>query len=54
MQRQALFFGKNEGTIRCVASMPRVHITIVGIEKIVPCLTGGVTVVKVAAAYGVE
>ena len=49
----SIFLTENEGNIRCVTSMPRVHIAIAGIEKIVPRLTDGVTVVKAAAAYGV-
>lgn len=49
----SIFLTENEGNIRCVTSMPRVHIAIAGIEKIVPKLTDGLTVVKAAAAYGV-
>ncbi len=49
----SIFLTENEGNIRCVTSMPRVHIAIAGVEKIVPRLTDGLTVVKAAAAYGV-
>lgn len=49
----SIFLTENEGNIRCVTSIPRVHIVIAGIEKIVPKLTDGLTVVKAAAAYGV-
>lgn len=49
----SIFLTENEGNIRCVTSMPRVHIAIAGIEKIVPKLIDGLTVVKSAAAYGV-
>ena len=49
----SIFLTENEGNIRCVTSMPRVHIAIAGIEKIVPRLTDCLTVVKAAAAYGV-
>lgn len=49
----SIFLTENEGNIRCVTSMPRVHIAIAGIEKIVPKFTDGLTVVKAAATYGV-
>jgi iron-sulfur cluster protein len=49
----SIFLTENEGNIRCVTSIPRVHIAIAGVEKIVPRLTDGLTVVKAAAAYGV-
>ena len=49
----SIFLTENEGNIRCVTSIPRVHIAIAGVEKIVPRLTDGLTVVKSAAAYGV-
>lgn len=49
----SIFVTENEGNIRCVTSMPRVHIIIAGIEKIVPKLTDGLMVVKADAAYGV-
>lgn len=49
----SIFLTENEGNIRCVTSMPRVHIAIAGIEKVVPHFTDGLTVVKAAAAYGV-
>ena len=49
----SIFLTENEGNIRCVTSMPRVHIAIAGIEKVVPKFTDGLTVVKAAATYGV-
>lgn len=49
----SVFVTENEGNIRCVTSMPRVHIVIAGIEKIVPTLTDGLMVVKADSAYGV-
>lgn len=49
----SIFVTENEGNIRCVTSMPKVHIVIAGIEKIVPTLTDGLTVVKADAVYGV-
>ncbi|MFC2164468.1 LUD domain-containing protein [Acidobacteriota bacterium] len=44
---------ENEGNIRAVTSMPRTHVVITGIEKIVPTLEDGIAVVKGAATYGV-
>ena len=49
----SVFVTENEGNIRCVTSMPRVHIVIAGIEKIVPTLADGLMVVKADSAYGV-
>ena len=49
----SVFVTENEGNIRCVTSMPRVHIVIAGIEKIVPTLSDGLMVVKADSAYGV-
>ena len=46
----SVFVTENEGNIRCVTSMPRVHIVIAGIEKIVPTLTDGLMVVKADSA----
>lgn len=44
---------ENEGNIRAVTSMPRTHVVIAGIEKIVSTLEEGVAVIKGAATYGV-
>ncbi len=44
---------ENEGNIRAVTSMPRTHVVIAGIEKIVPTLEDGIAVIKGAATYGV-
>jgi len=44
---------ENEGNIRAVTSMPRTHIVIAGIEKIVPKLEDGIAVIRGAATYGV-
>jgi len=49
----SIFLTENEGNIRAVTSMPKTHIAIAGIEKIVPKLNDGVTVIKSAAAFGV-
>ena len=35
-----------------MTSIPRVHIVIAGIEKIVPNFTDGLTVVRTASTYG--
>ena len=48
----AILLTENEGNIRCVTSIPRVHIVIAGIEKIVPNFTDGLTVVRTASTYG--
>lgn len=48
----AIFLTENEGNIRCVTSMPKVHIVISGIEKIVPHFSDGLTVVRTASTYG--
>lgn len=44
---------ENEGNIRAVTSLPRVHIAIAGIEKIVPTLEDALTVVRAASVFGV-
>jgi iron-sulfur cluster protein len=49
----SIFLTENEGNIRAVTSMPRIHIAIAGVEKIVPELNDGITVIKAAAAFGV-
>jgi len=43
---------ENEGNIRAVTSMPKIHIVIAGIEKIVPSIEEGIAAVKGAAAFG--
>ena len=48
----AIFLTENEGNIRCVTSIPKVHIVIAGIEKIVRNFTDGLTVVRSASTYG--
>lgn len=49
----SIILTENEGNIRAVTSMPRIHIAIAGIEKIVPKLNDGITVIKAAATFGV-
>ena len=44
---------ENEGNIRAVTSLPRIHIAVVGIEKIVPTLEDAFTVVRAASVFGV-
>jgi iron-sulfur cluster protein len=44
---------ENEGNIRAVTSMPKVHIVIAGVEKIVPTLQDAICVIKSAAVFGV-
>ncbi|MBN1221745.1 MAG: LUD domain-containing protein [Candidatus Aminicenantes bacterium] len=44
---------ENEGNIRAVTGMPRTHVVIAGIEKIVPRIEDGIAVIKAAATYGV-
>ena len=48
----AIFLTENEGNIRCVTSIPKVHIVIAGIEKIVRHFADGLTVVRSASTYG--
>ena len=43
---------ENEGNIRAVTSIPRTHVVIAGIEKIVPTMEDGIAVIKGAAIYG--
>lgn len=49
----AVVVTENEGNIRAVTSMPRVHLAIAGVEKIVPTLADAITVIKAAAVFGV-
>lgn len=49
----AVIVTENEGNIRAVTSMPKIHIAVAGVEKIVPTLQDGITVIKAAAAFGV-
>ena len=44
---------ENEGNIRAVTSLPKIHIAIAGIEKIVPTLEDAFTVVRAASVFGV-
>ena len=48
----AIFLTENEGNIRCVTSIPKVHIVIAGVEKIVREFADGLTVVRSASTYG--
>jgi len=48
----AIFVQENEGNIRCVTSMPKLHIAVAGIEKIVPHFVDGMTVSRTASTYG--
>lgn len=47
----AIFLTENEGNIRNVTSIPRTHIIVAGIEKIVPHFVDGLTVVRTASSY---
>ena len=49
----SIFVTENEGNIRAVSMMPKVHIVIAGVEKIVPTLEDAMQVVRAAAVYGV-
>jgi L-lactate utilization protein LutB/heterodisulfide reductase subunit B len=49
----AIVVTENEGNIRAVTSMPRVHVAIAGVEKIVPTMQDAITVVRSAAVFGV-
>jgi iron-sulfur cluster protein len=49
----AVVVTENEGNIRAVSSMPKIHIAIAGVEKIVPTLQDAITVIKSAAVFGV-
>ncbi len=48
----AIFLTENEGNIRCVTSIPKVHIVVAGVEKIVRNFSEGLTVVRTASTYG--
>lgn len=48
----AIFLTENEGNIRCVTSIPKIHIVIAGVEKIVRNFAEGLTVVRSASTYG--
>lgn len=48
----AIFLTENEGNIRCVTSIPKIHIVVAGIEKIVRHFPQGLTVVRTASTYG--
>ncbi len=49
----SVFVTENEGNIRAVSMMPKVHIVIAGVEKIVSTLEDAMQVVRAAAVYGV-
>lgn len=49
----SVFLTENEGNIRAVTMMPKVHIVIAGVEKIVPTLEDAMQVLRAAAVYGV-
>ena len=49
----SVFLTENEGNIRAVTMMPKTHIIIAGVEKIVPTLEDAMQVVQAAAVYGV-
>lgn len=49
----SVFVTENEGNIRAVSMMPKVHIVIAGVEKIVPTLEDAMQVIRAAAVYGV-
>ncbi|AHF06995.1 LUD domain-containing protein [Desulfitobacterium metallireducens] len=49
----SVFLTENEGNIRAVTMMPKVHIVIAGVEKIVPTLEDAMQVLRSAAVYGV-
>jgi L-lactate dehydrogenase complex protein LldG len=46
-----LFIMENEGNIRLATGLPRKHIAVVGLEKIVPTLQDGLLTVEVACRY---
>ncbi len=48
----AIFVQENEGNIRCVTSIPKMHIVISGTEKIVPKFEDGLVVCKTASSFG--
>lgn len=43
---------ENEGNIRAVTSLPRVHVVVAGIHKVVPALGDAVQVVRGASVFG--
>ena len=45
------FLIENEGNIRLATGLPRVHIVVAGMEKVVPTLQDGMLVVEVASRY---
>ena len=47
----ALLLVENEGNIRMVTNLPRVHVALVGVEKIVPTILDAFKVVLVQAAF---
>ncbi|TGE39468.1 4Fe-4S dicluster domain-containing protein [Desulfosporosinus fructosivorans] len=49
----SIFVTENEGNIRAVSMMPKVHIVIAGVEKIVSTLEDAMQVVRAAAVFGV-
>ncbi|WP_291300578.1 LUD domain-containing protein [Desulfosporosinus sp. BICA1-9] len=49
----SVFVTENEGNIRAVSMMPKIHIVIAGVEKIVSTLEDAMQVVRAAAVYGV-
>ena len=46
-----LFLIENEGNIRLATAAPRVHIALVGVEKILPTLTTGMLMLEVVMRY---
>ncbi len=44
---------ENEGNIRAVTSLPTQHFVVAGIQKIVPTLEDGISIVQAASLYGV-
>lgn len=49
----SILLAENEGNIRACTSMPGVHVAVAGIEKIVPTIDDGLTVIKATAVFGV-
>ncbi|HYG59720.1 MAG TPA: LUD domain-containing protein [Symbiobacteriaceae bacterium] len=43
---------ENEGNIRAVSSLPRVHVVVAGIHKVVPTLADAVAVIRGASMFG--
>lgn len=44
---------ENEGNIRAVTSLPRIHFVVAGVNKLVRTLEDGLTVVQAASLYGI-